>query len=68
MPVRWSPISAGHIGGEMIALASLLRIPVEIRNVPAERVFRPTAWMRFRGMEPQGADYLACQMYGPLYC
>ena len=60
-------ISVGHIGGELIALASLLRVPVEMHNVPAERVSRPTAWMRFGGQEPQAADYLACKTYGPLY-
>ncbi|MBW3622311.1 MAG: hypothetical protein KY468_02755 [Armatimonadetes bacterium] len=60
-------ISHGNIGGELIALAAILRIPVEMHNVPAERVFRPTAWMRHGGMDPQGADYRACQTYGPLY-
>ena len=45
-------ISVGHIGGDLIALASMLRVPVEMHNVPSERVSRPTAWMRFGGMEP----------------
>jgi L-fucose isomerase len=60
-------ISCGHIGGELISLASMLRIPVDMHNVPAERVFRPSAWLRFGGLEPQAADYLACKTYGPLY-
>lgn len=61
-------ISYGHIGGDLITLASLLRIPVEMHNVPTERVFRPSAWARFgAGLDPVGADYRACQAYGPLY-
>ena len=61
-------ISYGHIGGDLITLASLLRIPVEMHNVPAERVFRPSAWARFgSGMDETGADYRACATYGPLY-
>jgi L-fucose/D-arabinose isomerase len=61
-------ISYGHIGGDLITLASLLRIPVDMHNVPAARVFRPSAWARFgAGMESTGADYRACATYGPLY-
>jgi L-fucose isomerase len=45
----------------------LLRIPVEMHNVPAGRVFRPAAWDRFGGMHDTGADYRACAAYGPLY-
>lgn len=60
-------IAYGHIGGDLITLASMLRIPVDMHNVPAERVFRPAAWNRFGAMEPQSADYLACKTYGPLY-
>jgi L-fucose isomerase len=61
-------ISYGHIGGDLITLASLLRIPVEFHNVPASRIFRPSAWTRFgSGMDEVGADYRACAAYGPLY-
>lgn len=60
-------ISYGHIGGDLISLASLLRIPVDMHNVPAERVFRPSSWARFGALEPQAADYRACAAYGPLY-
>ncbi|MDX1933214.1 MAG: L-fucose isomerase [Capsulimonadales bacterium] len=61
-------ISYGHIGGDLITLASMLRIPVDMHNVPTERVFRPSAWMRFgSGMDETGADYRACAVYGPLY-
>ena len=60
-------ISCGHIGGDLISLAAILRIPVEMHNVPDDRVFRPSAWSRFGTLEPQGADYRACAAYGPLY-
>jgi L-fucose isomerase len=60
-------ISYGHIGADLISLASILRIPVDMHNVPADKVFRPTAWTRFGALEPQGADYRACATYGPLY-
>lgn len=59
-------ISYGHIGHELITLASMLRIPVCMHNVPEQRVFRPSAWNSF-GMEKEGSDYRACDTYGPLY-
>jgi len=58
--------SYGHIGADLITLASMLRIPVCMHNVPEEKVFRPSAWSAF-GMEPEGSDYRACKAYGPLY-
>lgn len=60
-------ICYGHIGGDLISLASMLRIPVDMHNVAAERVLRPSVWNRFGTMEPQAADYRACATYGPLY-
>lgn len=60
-------ISFGHIGADLLALASILRIPVDMHNVPEEKVFRPSVWSRFGTQDPQGADYRACQTYGPLY-
>ena len=57
----------GHVGADLISLASMLRIPVEFHNVPEEQVFRPSSWTRFGALEPQGADYRACATYGPLY-
>jgi L-fucose isomerase len=59
-------ISYGHNGHELITLASMLRIPVCMHNVPAERLFRPSAWNSF-GMDKEGSDYAACETYGPLY-
>ncbi len=59
-------ISCGHIGADLITLASMLRIPVSMHNVPREQIFRPAAWGAF-GMDKEGADYRACAAYGPLY-
>ena len=59
-------ISYGHIGADLITLCSILRIPVCMHNVPEEKIFRPAAWNAF-GMDKEGADYRACQAYGPLY-
>ncbi len=41
-------ISYGHIGGDLITLASMLRIPVNMHNVKEENIFRPSAWGMFR--------------------
>lgn len=60
-------ISAGHIGDDLITLASMLRIPVAMHNVPEARIFRPSTWGAFGAMDPQGADYRACNNFGPLY-
>lgn len=59
-------ISYGHIGADMITLASMLRIPVCMHNVPEEKIFRPSAWVGF-GETEQGNDYRACKNFGPLY-
>ncbi len=59
-------ISAGHIGADLITLASMLRIPVCMHNVNDKDIYRPAAWGAF-GMDKEGADYRACQVYGPLY-
>jgi len=60
-------ISYGHIGADLIALASMLRIPVSMHNVPEEKIFRPSAWNAFGSMDPLGADFRACAALGPLY-
>jgi len=60
-------ISYGHIGADLIALASVLRMPVAMHNVAEEQVFRPSAWSLFGAQDPQGADYRACANFGPLY-
>lgn len=60
-------ISCGHIGAELITLASMLRIPVYMHNVSDERVFRPSAWTPFGTANLEGADFRACGNFGPLY-
>ena len=57
----------GHVGADLITLASMLRIPVTMHNVPAEKVYRPHAWASFGTQDQQAADYAACKQYGPLY-
>ena len=59
-------ISYGHIGADLITLASILRIPVCMHNVPEDKIFRPAAWNAF-GMDKEGADYRACAAFGPLF-
>lgn len=59
-------ISYGHIGQDLITLASILRIPVCMHNVKEQEIFRPTAWNAF-GMDKEGADYRACQNFGAIY-
>ena len=59
-------ISFGHIGADLITLASLLRIPVCMHNVEDEKIFRPSAWNAF-GENKEGADYRACANFGPVY-
>lgn len=59
-------ISYGHIGADLITLASMLRIPVCMHNVPEDQIFRPACWNAF-GMDKEGADYRACETYGPVY-
>ena len=59
-------ISFGHIGADLITLASMLRIPVSMHNVAEEDIYRPASWNAF-GMDREGADYRACKAYGPLY-
>ncbi len=59
-------ISYGHIGADLITLASILRIPVCMHNVDEDKIFRPAAWNAF-GMDKEGQDYRACAAYGPMY-
>ena len=60
-------ISYGHIGADLITLAAMLRIPVNMHNVPAEQVYRPSAWSSLGTADLEGADFRACQTFGPLY-
>ena len=61
-------ISYGHIGADMITLASMLRIPVAMHNVDEAEVYQPHCWGLFGSSDdPTGADYRACKNFGPLY-
>jgi len=60
-------VSYGHIGDKLITIASMLRIPVNMHNVPRERIFRPSAWNAFGTYDLEGADFRACKNFGPLY-
>ena len=59
-------ISYGHIGADLITLASILRIPVCMHNVSEENIFRPSAWNSF-GSDKEGSDFRSCISFGPLY-
>jgi L-fucose isomerase len=60
-------LSYGHIGADLISLASMLRIPVSMHNVPEEKIFRPSTWSAFGANDHTGADYRACANFGALY-
>ena len=60
-------MTAGHVGHLYLTLASMLRIPVYMHNVEEKRVFRPSSWRCFGTNDLEGADFRACQNYGPLY-
>ena len=60
-------MSYGHIGADLISLASMLRIPVYMHNVDRAQVFRPSAWAAFGTDDLMGADFRACSNFGPLY-
>ena len=59
--------SYGHIGADLVTLASMLRIPVYMHNLPDEKVFRPSTWNSFGTANLEGADFRACKNFGPLY-
>lgn len=60
-------MSYGHIGADLISLASLLRIPVNMHNVADNKVFRPSTWSMFGTNDNEAADFRACKTFGPLY-
>ena len=60
-------IACGHIGADLITLAALLRIPVDMHNVGQSEIFRPAVWSRFGTHDAEGADFRACAAFGPLY-
>jgi L-fucose/D-arabinose isomerase len=56
----------GHVGADLITLASILRIPVCMHNVEGGAAYRPSYWNAF-GMDEEGSDYRACSALGPMY-
>ena len=52
----------GHIAADMLTINAMLRIPVDMHNVPKEKIFRPTIWDRLGG-----DDFRVCSLLGPLY-
>ena len=60
-------MTAGHVGHLYLTLAAMLRIPVYMHNVSEERIFRPSSWNAFGTANLEGADFRACQNFGPLY-
>jgi len=58
----------GHVGADLITLASMLRIPVSIHNIPDEKIMRPQSWGGFgAGEDLTSTDYRACKEYGPFF-
>ena len=57
----------GHVGADLVTLASMLRIPVALHNVPENKLYRPHAWAAFGTKDTEAADFAACKYYGPLY-
>jgi L-fucose isomerase len=60
-------LTYGHVGADLIALASLLRIPVHMHNLDAGKILRPASWNAFGTADLESADFRACRTYGPLY-
>jgi len=60
-------MSYGHIGADLVSLASILRIPVYMHNLDGAQLFRPAAWAAFGTADAEGADFRACANFGPLY-
>lgn len=54
--------SFGLIGADLITVNAMLRIPVDMHNIPEDQIFRPTIWDRFGG-----DDFRVCKELGPLY-
>ncbi len=59
-------VSYGHIGADLITLASMLRIPVCMHNIDEDKIYRPSYWNAF-GDRGEGADYRACGALGPQF-
>ena len=60
-------MSYGHVGADLVSLASILRIPVYMHNLDGSSLFRPATWTTFGTADAEGADFRACANLGPLY-
>lgn len=60
-------IAYGHVGADLLTLASMLRIPVNMHNVDEDTIFRPHTWAAYGTRDIESADFRACKTYGPLY-
>ncbi len=60
-------LSYGHVGEDLVTLAAVLRIPVNMHNLSDDRLFRPSVWTNLGTADPEGADFRACALLGPLY-
>jgi len=59
--------SYDHIEANLVTLASMLRIPVNMHNVSEEKIFRPSTWSAFGMADLESADFRACHNFGLLY-
>lgn len=57
----------GHIGKDLITLASMFRIPVSLHNIEDKDIYRPHSWSAFGTKDLENADYRACAFYKELY-
>lgn len=57
----------GHIGKDLITLASMFRIPVSLHNIDDKDIYRPHSWSAFGTKDLENADYRACAFYKELY-
>ena len=57
----------GHVGADLVTLASMLRIPVALHNLEDNQLYRPHSWAAFGTKDLEAADFAACKHYGPLY-
>jgi L-fucose/D-arabinose isomerase len=60
-------LSYGHIGSDLVTMASILRIPVCMHNLSPETIFRPSYWNAWGTQDTEAADFQACRVLGPLY-
>ena len=57
----------GHMGTDVLTMASMMRIPVSMHNVSDEKIYRLHSWSAFGTNDKEGTDYRACAAYSPLY-